>query len=113
MYYQLNKKDVQLKNKLVISIPYCKAQYLLYYRSPIGYTDGADIYQIDSNTAISTGYEPFGFDKYFHEYLKTIELESERLVLDNSINIEVKINLLNNKLKDFIDYVKMLIEKDK
>ena len=33
--------------------------------------------------------------------------------LDNSINIEVKINLLNNKLKDFIDYVKMLIEKDK
>lgn len=113
MYYQLNKKDVEYRNKYVISIPYCKAQYLLYYRSPIGYTDGADIYQIDCRTVITTGYGPFGFDDYSHVYLKNIEQESERLVLDNTLNHDTKISLLNDLLKKFIDHVKSKMPKEK
>lgn len=113
MYYQLNKKDVEYRNKYVISIPYCAAQYLLYYRSPIGYTDGSDIYQIDSQTVITTGYGPFGFDDYSHVYLKNIEQESEKLVNSFIIKTDTKINMLNDLLKDFIDHVKSKIPKEK
>lgn len=49
----------------VISVPYCDLQYLLKTRSPSYYTSGiygwsADIYIIDFDTCIVTGYRPFG-----------------------------------------------------
>ena len=49
----------------VISVPYCDLQYLLKALSPSWYTAGvygwnADVYIIDFDTCIVTGYRPFG-----------------------------------------------------
>lgn len=49
----------------IISVPYCALQDLLKYESPAWFTSGiygwnADVYMIDFNTCIVTGYRPFG-----------------------------------------------------
>ena len=49
----------------IICVPYCGLQDLLRYESPIWFTSGlygwnADVYIIDYNTCIVTGYRPFG-----------------------------------------------------
>lgn len=49
----------------IIFVPYCAAQDLLKYESPSLFTSGiygwnADVYIIDFNTCIVTGYRPFG-----------------------------------------------------
>ena len=49
----------------IICVPYCGLQDLLRYEAPWGFTSGiygwhADVYIIDYNTCIVTGYRPFG-----------------------------------------------------
>ena len=49
----------------IICVPYCGLQDLLKYESPSWFTSGiygwnADVYIIDINTCIVTGYRPFG-----------------------------------------------------
>lgn len=49
----------------IISVPYCALQDLLKYESPSCFTSGiygwnADVYIIDFDTCIVTGYRPFG-----------------------------------------------------
>lgn len=49
----------------IISVPYCALQDLLKYESPSWFTSGiygwnADVYMIDFDTCIVTGYRPFG-----------------------------------------------------
>ena len=49
----------------IICVPYCGLQDLLRYESPLCFTSGiygwnADVYMIDYNTCIVTGYRPFG-----------------------------------------------------
>lgn len=49
----------------IISVPYCALQDLLRYESPLWFTSGiygwnADVYMIDFDTCIVTGYRPFG-----------------------------------------------------
>lgn len=49
----------------IISVPYCGLHYLLRYERPRWFTSGiygwnADVYMIDFNTCIVTGYRPFG-----------------------------------------------------
>lgn len=49
----------------IISVPYCVAQDLLKYESPSWFTSGiygwnADVYIINNDTCIVTGYRPFG-----------------------------------------------------
>lgn len=56
----------------IISVPYCDLQDLLRYESPLWYTSGlygwnADVYLIDIDTIIVTGYRPFGNVHPSHE----------------------------------------------
>lgn len=49
----------------IISVPYCDLEDLLRYETPLWYTSGlygwnADVYLIDIDTIIVTGYRPFG-----------------------------------------------------
>ena len=49
----------------IISVAYCAAQDLLKYESPSWFTSGiygwnADVYIINNDTCIVTGYRPFG-----------------------------------------------------
>ena len=59
------KKAIMESYSKVISVGYCDLTYLLRGKYPIAYTSGvygwnADVYQIDYNTCIVTGYRPFG-----------------------------------------------------
>ena len=61
----VTQKFVRSSFTNIISVPYCALQDLLRYESPIWFTSGiygwnADVYIIDYNTGIVTGYRPFG-----------------------------------------------------
>ena len=62
--FRTSKKFIMESFDDVIAVGYCKLQHLLEYKQPIAYTtnrDGwrADIYEF-GDTAIATGYGPFG-----------------------------------------------------
>lgn len=65
MKYKTTKKEVLNEYESVISVGYCDLQNLLWYVDPYAYTSGmygwnADVYVVDCNTVIVTGYRPFG-----------------------------------------------------
>lgn len=66
MKYQTTKKQIMNGYTNVIKVPYCALQTLLKYNKPIAYTTSktygwrADVYEINQNTVIVTGYGPFG-----------------------------------------------------
>lgn len=65
MKYKATTKDVMRNGGDVIRIGYTDAYHLLKDKRPAAYTCGvygwnADVYEIDKNTLIVTGYRPFG-----------------------------------------------------
>lgn len=65
MKMQMTKKAVVNTYPHIICVSYCALQHLLRGISPIAYTSGiygwnADVYSISKDTAIVTGYRPFG-----------------------------------------------------
>lgn len=64
MKVRVTKKQIQ-ENYKTISVGYCDLQFLLKCKEPTFYTCGiygwnADIYLLDHNIALVTGYRPFG-----------------------------------------------------
>ena len=60
-----NKKAIMSAYRNVIKVGYCDMQYALKWREPNFYTAGvygwnSDVYVIDHDTVIVTGYRPFG-----------------------------------------------------
>jgi hypothetical protein len=65
MKFKTTKKEIMANYSNVIRVGYCGLQNLLNYKNPIAYTSGsmgwnADIYEINANTVMVTGYAPFG-----------------------------------------------------
>lgn len=65
MKFKTTQKAIKANYTNIIYVGYCDLQHLLTYENPIAYTVrregwGADIYEVNSNTAIVTGYAPFG-----------------------------------------------------
>ena len=65
MKIKTTEKQIKGVFNNIISIGYCDAWYLLKHREPLMYTSGvygwnADIYVINNDTCIVTGYRPFG-----------------------------------------------------
>ena len=104
MKLKTTKSAIKNGFNTVISIGYCSAQYLLYYKNPFAYSSGVygwacDYYEI-GNKCISTGYSPIG---EYIDYLKLRELEEKagKIVNDYSIECEdrkQKVELLLNEL---------------
>lgn len=75
MKTRTTQKNTKKRYKNIISISYCKAQNMLAHIEPVAYTSGAygwgaDIYEINSDTAIITGYRPFGKKANFYAVKK-------------------------------------------
>ena len=56
-------KEIKKGYYYIISIGYCDLQYLLKYENPVAYAKGVygwkyDVYQLDGNVALVTGYSP-------------------------------------------------------
>lgn len=65
MKTQITKKAIMSAYRNVIKVGYCDLQDALKWREPNFYTEGvygwnADVYVIDYDTVIVTGYRPFG-----------------------------------------------------
>lgn len=101
MKEKVTRKFIMNTFDKVIELGYCQAQNLLTYKTPKFYTAGvygwnADIYLIDENTVIVTGYRPFG---NIHPDYKTVEYYdaiAEKEFLEGTIE---------ETLKDFLKEV--------
>lgn len=84
MKYQTTKKQIMNGYTNVIKVPYCALQTLLKHNEPIAYTTSktygwqADVYEINQNTVIVTGYAPFGNIVPDHDLLMKYELKAEK-----------------------------------
>ncbi len=109
MKLQTTKKAIKNNFGTVISIGYCDAQYLLYFKDPFAYNAGVygwncDFYQI-GGICISTGYSPIG-ENVSNEILRTLENKAGEIIRDNSIKYEDKLALVDSLLTQLIDSVK-------
>jgi hypothetical protein len=91
MKLQTTKKAIKNGFYTVISIGYCGAQDLLYFKNPFAYSAGiygwaCDYYQI-KNICICTGYSPFGKNV---DYKKLNELEKKASEIVQNYDIEQK-----------------------
>lgn len=84
MKYKTTKKDVNYWYGKKICVGYCDLQYLLRHKNASGYTCGvygwnADIYEIDGNTAIITGYRPFGNIHPDYEIIRAYDEQAKEI----------------------------------
>lgn len=85
MKYETTKKAILSNYPNVIKVGYCSLQSLLKFHSPTTYTASktygwqADVYEITPNTAIVTGYAPFGNIVPDHDTVLKYERKAEEL----------------------------------
>lgn len=110
---KVTRKNIMKEYPNTIQIGYCELQNLLRFRKADFCTSGiygwnADIYPIDINIAIVTGYRPFGIiqpnyeivKKYDEEALKIwkkYDYEKAKIKIDKLIEKFVKEVLKNDK----------------
>lgn len=73
------KKDIMDSFSYVVSIPYCHAQDLLSCMDTKIYTSSkygwdADVFVVNDDVAVVTGYRPFGNVEVNHEVLERYEM---------------------------------------
>ena len=96
----------------IIVIGYCDLQYLLNYQNAIYYTCGiygwnSDIYFIDDNTVICTGYRPTGNIRPDYNLIREYNNKAEKIVSwENKASYEEKKIQLQSLLDEFISKVK-------
>lgn len=104
MKTKITEKRIKEMYKNIIIGSYCELQYLLSYKNPNYYTSGvygwnADIYIINYDTVIVTGYRPFGnirnhdINKKYNEKAKNILRTTNHEIFINEL-LESYINEL-------------------
>lgn len=88
MKAQVTKKFIR-SNYRCIAIGYCNAYYLLRGLYPAYYTAGvygwnADIYTINTNVAIVTGYRPFG-TRLDYAIVDSLERQAKKALEDGDL----------------------------
>ena len=84
MKTQTTKKAIMSAYRNVIKVGYCDMQDALKWREPNFYTAGvygwnADVYVIDYDTVIVTGYRPFGNMELSREVIDTLNKCAESI----------------------------------
>ena len=109
MKFKTTQKAIKNGYSNVIGVPYCALQRLLSCESEIAYTTraegwGADIYQF-GNTAIVTGYAPFGNIRPGYEVNQRYE-ERATEATKGIYNWNEKKAILRELIKEYIKEVK-------
>lgn len=108
MKYKTTQKEVKNGYYHTICVPYCNLQTLLSYENPVAYTTrpegwGADIYEVNSNCCIVTGYAPFGRYHANYETCKKWELKACKKISEVKWeNRKKSLNLLVQKFANEI-----------
>lgn len=102
---ELKRKQIKGMYKNIITVGYCELSELLAYSKKIGYTAGvygwnADIFQLDWNTAIVTGYRPFGNIDPDRTITKKYNEEARRIKKQNLSYEQIK-SKLDELIEDF------------
>lgn len=111
MKFKTTKKAVMTGYDTVICIGYCDLQHLLNYESPVAYTArregwGADIYDFD-DTAIVTGYSPFGTIRPKYELVREYEDKAKHILYSRCDYDHVDLrSMLDELIAEFIKVVK-------
>lgn len=112
MKTQVTKKQIMGSFKNVICVPFCGLQHTLAGYEPRFYTAGvygwnADIYIINNDTAVVTGYRPFGNIRPDYDTFKMFETAAE----NNARNIhdyEAWKTAAAGLVKDFIGSLNLI-----
>lgn len=110
MKVKVSKKEILRNYKNIIKIGYCDFDFLLSRKNPNFYTTraegwGADIYQINYNTCIVTGYSPFGNIEIERNTIQKYEEKARKICCDYSLGWEQQTKKLNKLLDKFINEV--------
>ena len=108
MKFKTTQKAIKQGYKNVIQVSYCGLQSLLKCESPIAYTTraegwGADIYAF-GNTAIATGYAPFGSIRPCYEVNQRYE-EKATKATEGVYNWQEKKTILAELIEEYIKEV--------
>jgi len=109
MKFKTTQKAIKQGYKNVIRVSYCGLQSLLNCESPIAYTTraegwGADIYTF-GNTAIVTGYAPFGNIRPEYELCQKYEKAAEKVRCNYELSYTKRKERLQELITEFIQEV--------
>lgn len=112
MKIKTTRKEMKEGYSNIIGIGYCQAQYLLSGQDDYAYISGkhgwaCDIYKIDNNTIISTGYQPIRNTTIDYNTLKVYEREAEKIVCESKKDWDEKKKILNQLLLEMIQTAKV------
>lgn len=106
MKIRVTKKQIMEGYKNIIVAGYCDLQFLLKYKNADFNTCGvygwnADIYKINDNTVIVTGYRPFGNIRKYG-LAKKFDDKARSIICDYSIPWEKQAKKLNKLIEKFV-----------
>lgn len=109
MKYKTTQRAVKTGYENTICVGYCALQTLLRYESETAYTArregwGADIYDF-GNTAIVTGYAPFGNIRPGYEICRKYEKAAEKIAYDYNLKWEEQKTKMRELIDEFIKEV--------
>ena len=109
MKVRVTRKELLSNYTNVISVGYCDLQWLLKNREAKFYTTGvygwnADVYEIDHDTVVVTGYRPFGNIRPICEIVKAFD-GTASVCHDMDISREQRQCLLEQLITAFIKEV--------
>lgn len=110
MKFHTTQRAIKNGYNTIISVNYGRLQSLLSCAEPIAYTTrregwGADIYDIDGNIAIVTGYAPFGNVKPDYETLTAYEKRAEAIRYNYTLQWDDMRDQLRDLLREFVQEV--------
>lgn len=110
MKKKITQKAIKEKYGYIVKVGYCQLQHLLYFENPDYYTCGvygwkSDIYHLNNNLALSTGYSPFGNIDVNYEFTKSYDLRAEKIVCNRKMSYESKKAAINELLNEFVSEV--------
>lgn len=105
MKTKITKKAIIGAYRNVIKVGYCDLQDALKGREPNFYTAGAygwnsDVYVIDNDTVIVTGYRPFGNMELSREVIETLNKCAKSIT--RYLNYDLARIYLNNNLDELV-----------
>jgi hypothetical protein len=109
MQFKTTQKAIMNGYSNVIGIPYCALQNLLSCESEIAYTARAEGWRADiydfGNTAIATGYAPFGNIRPGYDICRKYEHAAEKVCCNHDLSWAERKADLQTLIREFIEEV--------
>lgn len=110
MEFKATQKAVKQNYYHTIKVPYCGLQHLLAHKNRTAYTAGvygwnADVYEVKPNTAIITGYRPFGNIEPPYELTEDFDTKAQHILYNYAYDYEERTELLNELIDEYIERV--------